>query len=405
MKKPQRKTLLAAAIVIAVIVLLALSFRPQPIPVDIVRAAPAMVTVSIRERARTRVKDRFVISAPVAGYAPRVDWEVGDRIEAGQELLALQPVPSSVLDRRSLESARAEVARAEATVAAAQAGLEAARAAAELAEQEFSRLEPLYERGTISANELDRARAARRESAARLRSAEFEVEVTLQTLRHARAALVQGEANGEDELDTFKVVAPVTGRILSVPHESAGVVQPGEPLLEIGDPASLEIVAEVLTADAVRLSPGLPVELERWGGDDTLVGEVRVIEPAAFTKISALGVEEQRTRVLIDIVSLFATWSSLGDGFRVETRFILERIDNALSVPNGVLFRHDDGWAVFVVADGRAELRPVRIGVRGDLRTVIVSGLEAGDSVVAHPDTEIGDGVRIEPFRRLDSRG
>ncbi len=402
MKKPQRKTLLAAAIVIAVVVLLALSFRPQPVPVDIVRAGPATVTVSIRERARTRVKDRFVISAPVAGYAPRVEWNVGDRVEAGQELVRLQPAPSSVLDRRSLESARAEVARAEAAVAAAEAGLEAARAAAELAEQEYTRLAPLYERGTISANDLDRARANRRESEARLRSSEFDVEVARQGLRHARAALVQGEANGDETLEAFPVTAPVAGRVLSLLHESAGVVQPGEPLLELGDPASLEIVAEVLTADAVRLSPGMPVELERWGGVAALAGEVLVIEPAAFTKVSALGVEEQRTNVLIDIVSPFETWSSLGDGFRVETRFILERRADVLSVPNGALFRHNGGWAVFVVADGRAELRPVEIGVRGDLRAVIESGLEASEPIIAHPDTEIADGVRVEPFRRLD---
>jgi HlyD family secretion protein len=402
MKTPQRKTLLAVAIVIAVLVLLALSFRPQPVPIDLVRAQPATVIDSVRERARTRVKDRFVVSAPVAGYAPRIDWEVGDRVEAGQELLRLQPAPSSVLDRRSLEAARAEVARAEAAVAATEAGLEAARATAELTEQEYRRLEPLFERGTISANQLDRARAARREAEAHLRSAEFDVEVARQGLRHARAALLQGETNGEDELEAFRVLAPVAGRVLAVLHESAGVVQPGEPLLELGDPASLEIVAEVLTADAVRLSPGLPVELERWGGDAPLAGEVRVIEPAAFTKISALGVEEQRTRVLVDLVSPFEDWSALGDGFRVETRFILDRAIDALSVPNGALFRHDDGWAVFVVADGRAALRPVELGLRGDLRTAIESGLQAGDAIIAHPDSEIADGVRVEPFRAVD---
>ncbi|NKI34085.1 HlyD family efflux transporter periplasmic adaptor subunit [Wenzhouxiangella sp. XN79A] len=402
MKTPERKTLLAAAVVIAVVLLLTLSFRPQPVPVDIVRAEAATVIDSVRERARTRVKDRFVVSAPVAGFALRIDWDVGDRVEAGQELLRLQPAPSSVLDRRSLEAARAEVARAEAAVAATEAGLEAARATAELTEQEFLRLEPLFERGTISANQLDRARAARREAEAHLRSAEFDVEVARQGLRHARAALLQGETNGDDELEAFRVLAPVAGRVLAVLHESAGVVQPGEPLLELGDPASLEIVAEVLTADAVRLSPGLPVDLERWGGDAPLAGEVRVIEPAAFTKISALGVEEQRTRVLVDLVSPFEAWSALGDGFRVETRFILDRATDVLSVPNGALFRHGGGWAVFAVVDGRAVLRPVELGLRGDLRTVIGSGLQAGDAVIAHPDTEIADGVRVEPFRAAD---
>jgi HlyD family secretion protein len=321
---------------------------------------------------------------------------------AGQELLSLQPAPTSVLDRRSLEAARADVARAEAALAAAEAGLEAARAAAELAEQEYQRLSPLYERGTISANELDRAEAGRRESEANLRSAEFTVEVTRQSLRHARAALVQGQSDNGEALEAFRVVAPVAGRVLAVLHKSAGVVQPGEALLEIGDPASLEIVAEVLTADAVRLSAGMAVELERWGGDEALLGEVRVVEPAAFTKISALGVEEQRTNVLVDLVSPFEAWSALGDGFRVETRFILTRDTNALSVPNGALFRHGDGWAVFVVDDDEARLRSVTIGPRGDLRTVITSGLTDGEPVIAHPDTSIADGVAVEPFRRRD---
>lgn len=398
MKTPQRKTIVAALIVIALAVLMTLSFRPQPIPVDIVHAGPATITVSIRERARTRVKDRFVISAPVAGFAPRLGWEVGDRVEAGQELVRLQPVPTSVLDRRSLEAARAEVARAEAAMAAAQAGLEAARAAAELAEREYRRLQPLFERGTISANELDRADAGQREAAASLRSAEFEVEVTRQGLRHARAALVQGQANGDEVLGDYRVTAPVTGRVLALLHESAGVVQPGEPLLEIGDPVSLEIVAEVLTADAVRLTPGLTVELERWGGDEPLIGEVRVVEPAAFTKVSALGVEEQRTNVLVELVSPFEEWSALGDGFRIETRFILKRETDIVSVPNGALFRSGDGWALFVVSDGRAERREVDLGTRGDRRTAVTSGLAEGEAVIAHPDTDVADGVAVEAF-------
>jgi HlyD family secretion protein len=336
------------------------------------------------------------------GFAPRIDWDVGDRVEAGQELLSLQPAPTSVLDRRSLETARADVARAEAALAAAEAGLEAARASSELSEQEYRRLAPLYERGTISANELDRAEAGRRESEARLRSAEFTVEVSRQSLRHARAALLQGQSDNGDGLEAFRVVAPVAGRVLALLHESASVVQPGEALLEIGDPASLEIVAEVLTADAVRLTAGMPVELERWGGDQPLLGEVRVVEPAAFTKISALGVEEQRTRVLVDLVSPFEAWSALGDGFRVETRFIVERQTDVLSVPNGALFRHQGGWAVFVIEGQRARLRPVTIGPRGDLRTVIESGLSDGEPVIAHPDAAIDEGVPVEAFRRLD---
>jgi|SRR6056297_1031140 len=390
-------TLFAAAVIVA---LLAWSFRPKPLAVDIVEASVGPVTVSVREQARTRVKDRFEISAPVAGFAPRLEWEAGDRVNAGELLVELQPVPASVLDRRSRQTGEAEVARAEAAVTAAQAALEAARSAAELAETEFQRLRPLFERGTISASELDRASARRNQAQAQLRSAESNVEVARQGLRYARAALVQGNENGQ-ELSSFRIEAPVGGTILQVIHESAGIVQPGQALLELGDPASLEIVAEVLTSDAIRLAPGMPVELERWGGDNILLGEVRRIEPSAFTKVSALGVEEQRTQVIIDLTSPRAQWSALGHGYRVEARFILWRAPATLSVPNGAVFELDGGAAVFVVKSGRARVQAIEAGRRGERHTQVVSGLDPGQPVIAHPDNAIEDGARVVPFQSL----
>lgn len=398
---PHAKRLLLATGAVAVVGLLAWSFRPQPVPVDIVEARVGPITVAIREQARTRVKDRFEISAPLTGYAPRLEWEVGDSVAAGDVLLELRPVPASVLDPRSRQIAEAEVARSEAALKAAEATLEAARAAADLAEREYRRLQPLYERGTIAESELDRARTRYNQALAELHSAESSVEVARQGLRYARAALVQGAGNGGTP-GTFPIEAPVDGRILRVVHESAGVVQPGEVLLELGDPGSLEVIAEVLTEDAVRLRPGTPVELERWGGERVLHGEVRRIEPSAFTKVSALGVEEQRTNVIVDLLSPRAQWSALGHGYRLEARFILWREPALLGVPNGAVFRHADGFAVFAVVDGRARLTPVEIGQRGERRTRIISGLTAGQPVITHPDSEVADGIRVTPFRPLD---
>ncbi len=395
---PSKKTLMISALVAGILVIVIWSLRPQAVPADIIQAERATLTVSVREQARTRVKDRFDISAPITGFAPRLDWEAGDCISTGQVLVELYPTPSSVLDPRGRESAQAEVARAQAGVAAAEAALEAAQAAAEFADSEYLRLEPLFRKGTISASQLDRARAERNRANAELRSAQSNVEVARQTLRYARAALVQGSTAG-DEAQTFPLQSPVDGCILEVLHKSAGVVQPGQALLVVGDRRSLEVVAEVLTADAVRLRPGMAVELERWGGDDALLGEVRRIEPGAFTKISALGVEEQRTNVIIDITSPPEQWRMLGHGYRVEARFIVWREDGALSVPNGAVFRHQNSPAVFTVVDGRARLTPVETGRRGELRTMISSGLEAGQAIIAHPDREISDGTRVKPFR------
>lgn len=380
--------------------LLVWSFRAQPVPVDIVEASIGPVTVSIRELARTRVQDQFEISAPVAGFAPRLEWEAGDVVTAGQLLLELRPLPASVLDPRTREGAEAEVARASAAVSAAEAALESARSRARLAERELERLVPLFERGTISESQLDRAGAEHTQALADLRSAESNVGVARQGLRYARAALLQGSGS-DDSVDRFAIESPIDGRILAVLHESAGVVQPGQPLLRIGDPASLEIVAEVLTDDAVRMKPGMPVELERWGGDATLFGEVRRIEPSAFTKVSALGVEEQRTQVIIDLTSPRTQWSALGHGYRMEARFIVWRAPATLKVPNGAVFNTGDGTAVFVVRDGRARIQAVETGRRGERHTQVVSGLEPGQAVIAHPDNEIADGARVVTFQSI----
>jgi HlyD family secretion protein len=192
------------------------------------------------------------------------------------------------------------------------------------------------------------------------------------------------------------VVAPVAGRVLAVPHESEGVVQPGQPLIEIGNPATLEVLVEVLSTAAVKIRPGARVLLDRWGGPGTLEGRVRVVEPAGFTKVSALGVEEQRVRVLADIVSPAEQWQSLGDGYRVEAAFVLWEGKDLLLAPTSALFRKGEGWALYVAEGGRARLRSVKVGERNGLDARILDGLKAGDQVIAHPDEKIVEGVRVK---------
>ncbi|MBU1188964.1 MAG: HlyD family efflux transporter periplasmic adaptor subunit [Gammaproteobacteria bacterium] len=397
---PHRKTILlglAAGLVIAALIW---SMQPQPVPVALASAERAPLAVTLTEEGRTRVQNRYLISAPVAAFAPRIQLQEGDAVSAGQELLRLQPMPSAVLDARSRAESEARVERARAALLAAQSEHEAAAASHELAQQEWQRLQPLFAQGTISRSMLDRANADLRRSAAELRSASHAVEIARQDLRQAEAVIALDTPLTQGE-QTIPVVAPVNGRVLQVHHQSAGIVQLADPLLCVADPASLEVVVEVLSDDAVRLQPGMPVQLHRWGGAEPLAGVVSVVEPGGFTKVSALGVEEQRVRVIVDIVSPYALWQGLGDAYRVAATFVLWQQDDVLQVPNGAVFRHADGWAVFRVEQQRARLRPVEIGRRGEQQVQITAGVESGDVVINHPDREIADGTLVKPFEQL----
>ncbi|GAB4193122.1 MAG: HlyD family efflux transporter periplasmic adaptor subunit [Wenzhouxiangellaceae bacterium] len=391
-----RKKVIIGVIALVLAVLLGLSFRAAPIPSAIVVVSRGALAETVREEGRTRVRERYDISAPVAAYAPRFELHPGDYIEAGQVLLLLQPLPPVVLDPRSRAEAEARVERSRAALSSAESRLEAARATAELADQEWQRIEPLYQQQTVSRSMLDQTRAAQRRAAAELRSAQYSVEAARQDLRQAEAVLRPPSAGPEQQ--QVPIIAPVAGRILQVHHESQGVVQPGDSLLCIADPASLEVVIDVLSEDAVRIQPGTRVIFDRWGGGADLDGIVRVVEPGGFTKVSALGVEEQRVRVVADLVSPYAQWEALGDGYRIEARFVTWQGDDVLHVPNGAVFRHGEGWAVFAVSDQRAWLRPVGIGHRGETATEILSGLQAGEQVLNHPDEAVADGVRVVPF-------
>jgi HlyD family secretion protein len=288
------------------------------------------------------------------------------------------------------------VAAAEAALHAAEEQATAARAETKFARAELARKHRLQADALISEGELDAAETRARQASAEQRSADFAVDVARFELEAAQTALQFSiTGNGDAAPETVKLRAPVASRVLQLHHESEGVVVTGEALLEIGDPAALEVAVDVLSADAVRIRPGTPVEFHRWGGELPLDGVVRSIEPTGFTKVSALGVEEQRVWVIADLTTPREQWQQLGDGYRVEAHFILWQEAAVLQVPASALFRTADGWAVFAVVDGRAQLTQVGIGHNNGLDTQIVAGLDAGTSVIVHPDDRVEDGVRV----------
>jgi HlyD family secretion protein len=383
---------------LAVVGGLAFGFFPRAVPVDVIAVGKGPLVVTVEEEGKTRVMERYVVSAPLAGYARRIDLHVGDVVKAGQVLAVIEPARSDALDPRSRAQAAAQVKAAEAAVAAARETARAAAAQSDLAQQELERTASLRQSNFISEQALDKARSElRRTQAARL-AADHAVNVARFELDMARAALAKTtRLQAGAPTDAIEVRAPVDAGVLKLVHESEGSVQAGQPLLEVGNPEALEVEVEVLSTQAVKIGPGSKVLFDRWGGDTTLQGAVRVVEPAGFTKISALGVEEQRVRVIADFTSPREQWRRLGDGYRVEARFVVWEGNDVLQVPASALFRHDSGWAVFVIESGRAKLKPVQIGQRAGLIAQVNSGLAAGDRIISHPDDKISDGVRVKP--------
>jgi HlyD family secretion protein len=369
----------------------ALALRPPPVPVDVAAAARGRLVVAIEETGVARVKDRFVVSAPVSGSVSRQLLEPGDPVSEGDVVAEIAPLPSPLLDARTRSEAQARLSAAVSALGQAEAQRGGARVAEELARDELSRARALAEEGSLPAQALDRAEFEARTRAEELASAVFAVKVAAEQVRVARAALGREGASRDRHLD---VLAPASGRVLRVVQESAGIVQAGAPLLEVGNPEVLELVVDLLTTDAVRVQPGTPVAIQRWGGDRPLAARVREIEPSAFTKLSALGVEEQRVNVIAVLTE--PRPAALGDGFRIEARLVLWEAHDVLKVPQGAAFRHGDGWAVFRVDSGRARLTEVQLGHRGETEVEILGGLEAGAEVAVHPGDRVKDGVRLE---------
>ena len=381
---------------LVIVLAIGYGFIPKPLTVETAVVKTGSLTVTIDEEGKTRVVNRFIVSAPVAGFARRIKLDVGDAVNKGQVITELEPLRSIVLDPRSRAEAEARVAAAEASLKAAKENALAARASAEFSKKDLERMSTLFKEELVTQEKLDEAETEVLRNDAALRSSEFAVEVARYEMEAAHTALKYSAA-GEPKQNTERVVikAPVSGNVLKINRESEGVIREGEPLIEIGNPRELEIEVDVLSADAVKIKPGTPVLFERWGGDYPLKGRVRIVEPAGFTKLSALGVEEQRVLVISDIISPGKEWEQLGDGYRVEASFILWEGSNVLQVPASALFRHNGGWAVFVAKNKRAELREVKFGYRNGLSTEITSGLSEGEIVITHPDSSIQDGTTV----------
>ena len=377
-------------VVLIIAAIAAAAMWPESIAVDQVAVARGPMQVTIDEEGETRVRDRFVVSAPVMGRLQRIELEPGDAVAKGTIVARLVPVDAPLLDPR----ARAELAAAvdAARSALTQATAERDRAAAnlQLARDLLKRREQLVEGGLASREELEIARADVASADSALRAAEGAVTQARYQVEVARARLQSPATTGR----TVDVRSPADGVLLKRLRESETIVQPGEPLIEIGNPAQKEIVSDLLSTDAVRVKPGDDVSIEQWGGGEPLAGRVRRIEPSGFMKVSALGVEEQRVNVIIDFVTPSAG-RALGDGYRVEVRIVIWRQDDVVTTPVGSLFRQGEGWAVFVVDDNRARLRQVELGQRNSDAGQILKGLQPGEIVILHPPDTLADGARV----------
>ncbi|MCC1496295.1 HlyD family efflux transporter periplasmic adaptor subunit [Alcanivorax sp. 1008] len=383
--------LIALAALFAVLTTL----REQPVWVDVAVVSRQPLEVTIVEEGRTRVQNRFVVSAPVAGYVRRIELEVGERVAQGQLLTRLEPLRSEVLDARSRAEAEAMVAAAQASLAAAEQQVAAVQADQQLAASELKRIAQLAEKQLVSQEVLQQTEAAAARTDAALRSSRFGVDVARHQLEAARMRVsVSAASSGAASTDLVDITAPVSGAVLQRLRQSEGVVMPGQSLLELGDPAALEVEVDVQSFDAVRIQPGTEVRLTGWGGD-ALMAIVRTVEPVGFTKVSALGVEEQRVHVVLDITAPAQQWALLGDGYRVDAHFILWRGDDVLVVPESALFRRGDKRYVFVVDGDMVKERMVETGNSDGFRIAVRSGLEEGEQVVRHPDNSLTNGARV----------
>ena len=411
MQKPalHRKTLW---IVLALLALAALAWLAMRKPAQL--ASTATVTTGpleagFQEEGKTRLKQRYVITAPVAGTLRRITLQPGDAVSAGQVLAEIDPATSSLLDPRTRSQAQADIHSAQAMLAAARQRVSAAQTAQRHAHSDLQRAQTLHPTGAVATQELEQARTRAESARADLAAAQAEHRSATERLAAARAVLAdEGSSptgspaesnsarNGKGSGKVLAIHSPVAGRILKRPLESATPIAAGQVLMEVGDPAQLEIEVEVLSTDAVQLRPGMTARVLRWGGEPTLQARIARVEPGGFTKVSALGVEEQRTRVVLDLTSAREQWATLGDAYRVEVDFITHSASRALQVPGSALFRTQDGWAVYRLENGKATRTPVTIGMRSASAVEIKTGLQQGQTVIVQPDERIEEGTRIQ---------
>ena len=400
-RKLQRRTVwrwvkraFGGLVVLAIVATFVLAWMPKPVSVEVTTVEKGELTVTVNEDGRTRVKDRYIVSAPLGGNLARIELHAGDAVKRGDVLARLVPMDAPMLDERSQRTTKARVAASAAGVRQAAAQVERAQAALTYAHNQAQQEQELVKTGVSNQSALDRALLDERTAQAELTSAHFAQQVAAYEQQMAQAALgrLQGQADPDEQLN---VPSPIDGQILKVLQQSEGVVTAGTQLVELGDPRALEIAVDVLTSDAVHIEPGAHTSVERWGGSK-LDGRVRMVEPSAFTRLSSLGVEEQRVNAIIDLTDDYSKWKTLKDGYRVEAHIVVWQGTNVIKAPTSSVFRHGDGWAAFAVSENTARLRPVKIGQRTGTEVEIVEGITPGEQVIRHPSDRVQDGTKVE---------
>lgn len=394
-KKKFSKKIVLYTVPVALVAAFVIALRPSPQAVDLAAVSRGPLRVTLEEEGETRVRERFVVSAPFAARILRIELEPGEPVRAGETILAtLRPGTPSLLDARSRAGLEAQVRSAEAVLSRARAQRERSRAELRFAKSDLKRQKSLGEQGIVSRETVEAAELAVDTRRATLEAADSEVKTAQYELEAARASLLEAGDAGASGI--YELRSPVDGVVLRRLRESETVVAAGDPLLEVGNPQDLEIVADLLSTDAAQLRPGHLVEIEQWGGGEVLRSRVRRIEPSGFTKVSALGVEEQRVWVVMELIDPPERRLSLGDGFRVEVRVVLQDLKDVPQIPTSALFRDEEGWKVFAVDNGRAVRRAVEVGHQNGLVAEVRSGLKEGDQVILHPSADVKEGAEVQ---------
>jgi HlyD family secretion protein len=385
------RVLLSIAVVAG---LIAVALWPRAVLVEVTKVARGPILVTISEEGETRVRDRFVVSAPLAGRLQRVELQPGDRVKRGDVIARLRPEAPPLLDARAQAEARAAVQTARATVGRARAEEQRARAALALAERERARARELATEGLTTAQQVEQRESEARTAGDAVDAAAYAAQAAAADLARAEARLAAGGGDpGADRI--VAIPSPIDGLVLRRIRESESIVPAGEPLVELGDPSRLEIVSDLLSTDAVKVKPGARVLVEQWGGDKALTATVRRVEPSGFTKVSALGVEEQRVNVIADFDDAADAFEALGDAYRVEVRIVVAEAPSVVTVPTSALFRAGEQWAVYQMIDGRAQRTLVTLGLRTGREAEVTDGLSEGATVIVHPGDTIEDGSRV----------
>jgi len=393
MKLTKKKLSIAGGVLLAVL-LLVWAFWPQPTEVEVAAVTRGPFERAVQEDGKTRLRERYVVSTPLTGRVQRVVLKQGDEVQRNAVLATLWPIMPGLLDERARQEQNERIGAMEAAVRRASANVERAKAALDQAVADLKRSETLAQQGFVSPTQNETGRLNVRLRQKELESAQLEEHATQHELEQARIA-IRTFSHGGSAQRSWAIKSPIAGKVLKVNQQSEGLVQAGTPLLELGDPADLEVVVDLLTEDAAQVRPGTPATLANWGGPQRLQARVRLVEPAAYTKISALGVEEQRVNVVLDILAPREQWSSLGDGFKADVRIVVQTEKDALKVPVSALFPSGTRAALYTVEGGRARLHEVEVLARNGSEAMVKGELPPGTEVILFPPSSLKDGDRV----------